>query len=92
MEIIWSIKAEKEYSKNIEYLISIWGVRSAEKYNARVSAVIQLLKGNPQLGRFDQTLQLYKILVVKQIYLFYEIRKSELYLISFWNNYQRPYW
>ncbi len=53
---------------------------------------VDKLKTYPELGGFDEQIGCQKILVVKQIYLFYEIKKGDLHILDVWNNYKKPFW
>lgn len=92
MRIIWTNKAFDSYQKNIEYLLEEWSIEVTVNFINETEKVEDLLKGNPNLGRFDEDLKLYKLLVIKQIYLFYEMDGINIVLINFWNNYKKPYW
>jgi len=92
MKVIWTQKAVKENQNNIDYLINNWEKKVLVNYLNAVETTIGFLKNNPNLGKFDNLIDCHKILVVKQIYLFYDIIDGDLYILSFWNNYQKPYW
>ncbi len=92
MEIIWSDRAYFSYDNNIHYLLNEWSVEVAKGFIEKTEEAEKLLLENPHLGRFDEDLMLYKLLVVKQIYLFYEIHGKHIVIIDFWNNYKKPYW
>lgn len=90
--ITWSNKAFADNEDNITYVLIKWGIKVALQYENKVIETEELLAKNPNLGQFDQTLGLYKILVVPQIYMFYEIAGNEIWVIRMWNNHKMPYW
>lgn len=92
MEIMWTISAYLDNLNNIEYILNEWYLSVAISYEEKVIEIEQLLLENPRLGQFDNELSLYKILVVKEIYMLYEIKDDRINIIRMWNNYQRPYW
>jgi len=92
MEIIWSSSAYIDNLENIKYLIEEWYLSIALKYEEKVIEVENLLVKNPYLGQFDKELGLNRILVVKQIYMLYEIRGRKIYVVRMWNNHKKPYW
>lgn len=92
MEIIWTDRALYSYDKNIAYLLDEWTMEVALKFIKKVEEGEKCLIINPNLGRFDEELKLNKLLIVEQIFLFYEIDDGYIVLIDFWNNFQKPYW
>ena len=67
MEIIWTDRAYYSYDNNIDYLLNEWSLEVVRDFIVRTEEAERLLLENPQLGRFDEDLKLYKLLVVKQI-------------------------
>jgi plasmid stabilization system protein ParE len=92
MKVIWTEKAIKENQKNIDYLILNWEEKVLINYIKELDSIIGLISNNPDLGQWDNEIGSSKILVVKQIYLFYEIRDNQIVIRSFWNNYKKPFW
>ncbi|CAM3305009.1 type II toxin-antitoxin system RelE/ParE family toxin [Aequorivita lipolytica] len=92
MEIVWTDRAYFSYDSNIAYLYGGWSLEVALNFINKTEEAEKLLLENPNLGRFDDELKLYKLLIVKQIYLFYEIHNNNLVFMNFWNNYKNPYW
>jgi plasmid stabilization system protein ParE len=92
MEIVWTDRAYFSYDSNIAYLYGEWSLEVALNFINKTEEAEKLLLENPNLGRFDDELKLYKLLIVKQIYLFYEIHNNNLVFMDFWNNYKNPYW
>ncbi|MEO9815194.1 MAG: type II toxin-antitoxin system RelE/ParE family toxin [Flavobacteriaceae bacterium] len=92
MQIIWTKSAVQDNLENIDYLIKEWYYSVALKYEQKVITTEELIRKSPFLGRYDDDLGLYKILVVEQIYMFYEVRGDAIYIVRMWNNFQKPYW
>lgn len=92
MKIVWSESANIDNLENINYLFKEWYLSVVLKYEKELNKTLKLLKLNPKLGAFDKELDLYKILIVPQIYLLYEIVSNEIHIIRIWNNFKRPYW
>ena len=92
MKIIWSKIASNDNLENIDYLLKEWNLSVVLAYEKKVIALEKILLSNPKLGSYDKDLQLYKILIVPQIYMFYELTKEEIQVIRIWNNYKKPYW
>lgn len=83
MEIIWTDRAYYSYDNNIDYLLKEWSIEVVKNFISKTEETEKLLVKNPHLGRFDEDLKLYKLLVVKQIYLFYEIQGNHIVIIDF---------
>lgn len=92
MKIFWTDEAITENQKNIDYLIENWDTIVLEKYLIELEKTTNFLKKDILTGMFDNDLGLYKILVVEQIYLFYEVHEDNLYIVSIWNNHRFPFW
>ena len=92
MLIIWSNTANSDNLQNIGYLFENWNLKVVLNYEQKVIEIENLLLSNPKLGSFDENLGLYKILIIPQIYLFYNLNGDEIQIIRIWNNYKKPYW
>ncbi|WP_299667199.1 type II toxin-antitoxin system RelE/ParE family toxin [uncultured Polaribacter sp.] len=91
MKIVWSVNANLENLDNIEYLLDKWSLKVCLNYEEKIMRTEKLLLANPKLGIFDKELLIYKILVVPQIYMLYDISDETIQVVSIWNNYQKPY-
>ncbi|MGN7811204.1 type II toxin-antitoxin system RelE/ParE family toxin [Flavobacterium sp. 22076] len=89
MEVIWTEKAEKTYTKNYEYLVENWSLAIAEKFDEEVLKTIDIISKNPHLGRYNRDFDFSNILVVKQITLFYTIFDGKVFLLLFHDNRQK---
>lgn len=92
MKIVFTTEAKILNRKNINYLIDEWNTEVVENYLFKLNQIITFLEKDIITGQFDENLGLYKILIVKQIYLFYEILNNEISITTIWNNYKNPYW
>lgn len=92
MKILWTPEARQTFNSNIEYLIAEWGDQVTSDFLDRVDEVIAKIKSNPNLFPVINNVDnVHRCVVVKQITLYYRVVSSEqIYLISFWNNYQNP--
>ncbi|ABQ05878.1 type II toxin-antitoxin system RelE/ParE family toxin [Flavobacterium johnsoniae] len=89
MEVIWTEKAEKTYTKNYEYLVENWSLAIAEKFDEEVLKTIDIISKNPHLGSYNRDFDFSSILVVKQITLFYTIVDGKVFLLLFHDNRQK---
>jgi len=91
MEVIWHRKAFTSLDKNIDYLKKVWSQNEVVQFLDKVENAIQVIIENPNIGLVYEELPiLRKLLITKEIYLFYEVDNQKLYIVLFWNNYQDP--
>jgi plasmid stabilization system protein ParE len=90
MEIIWTAKAKQTFYSNVSYLENYWTAEIADNFIKESLRVIEIIKKNPHIGRYDEDYQCNVILIVKQISLFYEVEKTNIILLNFWDNRQKP--
>lgn len=86
MDIIWTEEAYKNYNQNIDYLLDVWGIPPTLNFINEVDNIIQIISDNPEIGVFDKELGFRKMLVVKQVTLFYKIENNKMVVINIWNN------
>ena len=90
MEIIWSDDAKIDYNENIEYLLREWSEESAFTFIEEVELILELLKTNPKLYPKSDYKSIRRAVIRKQITLFYQDKRSSIYLVRFWNTYKDP--
>ena len=90
MEIIWSLTAKTSFKSNVKYLKEEWSAKEIVKFTEEVYKKLELLAVNPNMGRYDEELRCKKFVLTKQITLLYLIEDDIIYLLRFWNNYQKP--
>lgn len=90
-KIISSPLANISYLQNIEYLEKEWSEKEVIQFIGKVTQIIDILKVNPQTfqKRYKDSSS-YKITIIKQITLYYQINKNTVELLLFWNTYQNP--
>lgn len=88
MKIEWTLTAKNDYWKNIEYLENRWTEKEVLSFINEVDYSLNLLsKGNVIFTKSDYP-TVYKMVVIKQIVLYYSIENETIYLLRFWNSYQ----
>lgn len=94
MKIVWAPNAKMGFDSNVDYLNEEFGTQSALKFIEKIKECEDLLKKQPNIGAKDENLGCRKLLVVKQVYMLYSVEKktNEIFILSIWNNYQRPFW
>lgn len=90
MDIIWSDDAKLDYEENIEYLLSEWTEESAINFIEEVETILELIVNNPKLYPKSDYKSIRRAVIRKQITLFYQEKKSSIYLVRFWNTYKDP--
>lgn len=88
--IIWTDLAIEDFSENIFYLENEWTEKEVERFMKKTNEILdKLTKGNV---KFKSTAykNVFQIVVLKQITLFYEIEDNAIILLRFWNNYKNP--
>ena len=88
--VFWSETAKLDYWKNIDYLLENWTTSEAKQFITQVDEVLHLLgKG---CFEFESTnyKNVFRVVISKQITLFYRINQNQIELLRFWNNYQNP--
>lgn len=89
--IVASPLANSTYLQNIEFLETHWTAKEVVSFITKVSDVITILKVNPQtFKKWEKDASIYKITIVKQITLYYQITKKNVELLLFFNNLQDP--
>lgn len=72
-------------------MLKEWTEQVHDNFIRRVNDVVAKIAGNPQLYVcVDTEKKLYRCVVTNQVSLYYQIIGLDVYLITFWNNYQNP--
>ena len=88
MIIEWTILSNEDYFQNIEYLEHYWTEKEVLNFIQEVDFCIDLLeKGNVTFIKSDFE-DVYKMVIVKQITLYYSVTNDTVFLMRFWNNFQ----
>ena len=88
MRLEWTSKSRNDYWKNIEYLERDWTNKEVLNFIDNVEYAIGLLKNDNVIFITTEYKNTYKMVIIKQITLFYSIKNETIYLLRFWNNYQ----
>jgi len=88
MKIEWTLASKNDYWQNIEYLENHWSEKEVLNFINEIDYSLNLLtKGNIIFTKSDY-LNVYKMVIIKQITIYYSIENETIYLLRFWNNYQ----
>jgi hypothetical protein len=90
-KIVHSSLAEKTFVQNISNLEEDWTIKEIKNFIIKTSEVINLLKSNPYVfPKWEFNSSIHKVVLVKQITLFYTIHGDTIQIHLFWNNYRNP--
>lgn len=90
--IKWSNSSYSENLDNIDFLLRKWSLDVVLDYEKEIIRIEDMLLENPYIGQKIEEIDVYKILVVPQIYMLYEVFYNKIHILSIWNNYKKPYW
>ena len=88
MIIIWSPQAKKDYWENIDYLEVEWTYKDVVNFMEKVERIINLLSIKNIEFISTNYRGVNKVVITKQITLYYKIDSKKLELLRFWNTYQ----
>jgi plasmid stabilization system protein ParE len=88
MEIIWSPQAKKDYWQNIDYLEAEWTFNDVVRFIDKVVAIVNLLSHENIHFISTNYKNVNKVVITKQITLFYKMNSEKIELLRFWNTYQ----
>jgi hypothetical protein len=88
MRIEWTFASKEDYWKNIEYLENRWSRKEVLNFINEVDYSLSLLtKENINFTKSSYR-NVYKMVIIKQITMYYSIDNETIYLLRFWNNHQ----
>ena len=88
MEIIWSQQSKKDYWQNIDYLEAEWTFRDVVNFIEKVENTINLLSNKNVQFISTNYKNVNKVVITKQITLYYKLNSEKIELLRFWNTYQ----
>ncbi len=88
MKIEWTLATKYDYWQSIEYLENHWSEKEVLTFINEIAYSLNLLaKGKVIFTKSDYP-DVYKMVIIKQITIYYSIENETIYLLRFWNNYQ----
>lgn len=88
MKVKWTQVSKEDYFQNIEYLEIYWSEKEVLNFILEVAFIIDLLSKNNITFVKSQFESVFKVVVLKQITLYYSVEHDTVYLMRFWNNHQ----
>jgi plasmid stabilization system protein ParE len=90
VNIIWTDLAIDDVSENIYYLEKEWTEKEVIRFNKKIEETLEKLSRENILFKPTEYKNVFQIVIIKQITLFYEVKGDDIFLLRFWNNYQNP--
>jgi plasmid stabilization system protein ParE len=91
LEILWSKRADKRFDNIIEYLEDEWGEHTTSLFVKKVYDFLDILCEFPEIGTIEnKELNIRGFVIVKQLTIFYQIRKDKIIILNFYDNRQNP--
>jgi hypothetical protein len=88
MKIEWTQASKIDYWQNIEYLENYWSEKEVLNFIIEVDYCLNLLTKENVAFTKSEYKNVYKMVIIKQITIYYSIKNDIIYLLRFWNNYQ----
>ena len=88
MKIEWTLASKNDYWQNIEYLENHWSEKEVLNFINEIDYSLNLLAKENVLFVKSDYRNVYKMVIIKQITIYYYIENETIYLLRFWNNYQ----
>ena len=88
MKIEWTQASKIDYWQNIEYLENYWSEKEVLNFIIEVDYCLNLLTKENVAFTKSEYKNVYKMVIIKQIMIYYSIKNDIIYLLRFWNNYQ----
>jgi hypothetical protein len=88
MKIEWTQASKIDYWQNIEYLENYWSEKEVLNFIIEVDYCLNLLTKENVVFTKSEYKNVYKMVIIKQITIYYSIKDDIIYLLRFWNNYQ----
>ena len=91
LEIFWTKQADKKFDLILDYLAADWGEHSVTLFVKKVYDFFDILIEFPEIGTIEnKKLNIRGFVIVKQITIFYQIRKNKIIILNFYDNRQNP--
>lgn len=88
--IKWTFRAEADYLVILDYLESNWTKKELLKFTTKTSKAIVQISKTPKAFPASKKKNVRKCVLVKQVSIYYRIKKKEIELLTFWDNRRRP--
>lgn len=87
LKIVWTKIATEKFDSILEYLEAKWGEKSKVLFIKKTFDFLDILELFPELGKIEnENLNIRGFVLIKQISIFYQIKKKKIVLLSFHDN------
>jgi plasmid stabilization system protein ParE len=90
LTVSWSAEAKITYENVLAYLHENWSKKEIIKFVNRTESVLAIISLQPYIFKASHHNRIRKAVIGKQNSLFYIVRDTEIYLITFWDNRMDP--
>jgi plasmid stabilization system protein ParE len=91
LEIVWSKRADKKFDLILEYLSKEWGNKVTKAFVKKVYDFLDILSEFPEIGTLENMdKEIRGFVIIKQVSVFYTVRKNRIILLNFFDNRQSP--
>ena len=90
IKIQWTDEAKITFDNIVNYLEREWSEKEVKKLIAKSNNVLELISNNPKMFKITKKKNIHRGLVVPQVSIIYRVKKTEIELLSFWDNRQNP--
>lgn len=88
--IKWTFRAKNDYLLILDYLEENWTKKELLKFTAKTSKTIVQISKTPKAFPASKKRNIRKCVLIKQVSIYYRIKKSEIELLTFWDNRRKP--
>lgn len=90
-EIIWTKRAISKFERIAVYLEDNWSFNTAREFAIRTHQIIEIISEHPEIGTLEHTKKNIRgFRLTKHNRLFYRVSKTQLIILNFFDNRQRP--
>ncbi len=88
--IKWTVRAKNDYTLILEYLHTNWTKKELQKFTNKTSKVLLQIAEKPEIFPASKKKNIRKCVLIKQVSIYYRIKKNEIELLTFWDNRRTP--
>ncbi len=90
MKIKWSDKAVEDFEQNILFLFQEWNKSVVKDFTYETERFLKIISLNPKAFQKHKKMKCHIVPITKHITLFYEVKRTQIELLRFWNNLKDP--
>jgi plasmid stabilization system protein ParE len=90
LRVRWSTRAKADFGDIQAYLNEYWTAKEVEKFVNKTNSILTIVSYQPLAFKASRYKHIRKAVITKHNSVFYLVRDSEVYLLSFWDNRMDP--